>query len=79
MLGAAILTASIADTRSMLTSLNLPKAIPVGNSDAGSYFNNKVLEAVDYGVICSPRITKKLVNTFLAAVQCSRMVCQLHH
>jgi hypothetical protein len=34
----------------MLASLNLAKTIPVGNSDAGSYFNTKVLEAVDYGV-----------------------------
>lgn len=29
---------------------NLGLSLPVGNSDAGSYFNNKVLEAVDYGV-----------------------------
>jgi exo-beta-1,3-glucanase (GH17 family) len=48
--GAAILTANIADTRAMLASLNLSKTIPVGNSDAGSYFNNKVLESVDYGL-----------------------------
>ena len=49
-LGAAILTANIADTRQMLSGLNLNKTILVGNSDAGSYFNNEVLEAVDYGV-----------------------------
>jgi hypothetical protein len=48
--GAAVLTANIADTRQMLSGLNLNKTILVGNSDAGSYFNNKVLEAVDYGV-----------------------------
>lgn len=48
--GAAILIADINDTRSMLSSLNLGKTIPVGNSDAGSYFNTKVLEASDYGV-----------------------------
>ena len=48
--GAAILTANIADTRQMLSGLNLNKTILVGSSDAGSYFNNKVLEAVDYGV-----------------------------
>jgi len=48
--GAAILIANIADTRSDLASLNLPKTIPVGNSDAGSYFNTKVLEAIDYGL-----------------------------
>ena len=34
----------------MLASMNLPKTIPVGNSDAGSYFNDQVLSAVDYGV-----------------------------
>jgi len=34
----------------MLASLNLSKTIPVGNSDAGSYFNNKVMLAIDYGV-----------------------------
>lgn len=48
--GAAILTANIADTRQMLSGLNLNKTILVGNSDAGSYFNTEVLEAVDYGV-----------------------------
>jgi exo-beta-1,3-glucanase (GH17 family) len=40
----------IQDTRSMITSLNLGKTIPVGNADAGSYFNTLVLEAVDYGM-----------------------------
>lgn len=48
--GAAILTADIADTRSMIASLNLGQTIPVGNSDAGAYFNTKVLEASDYGL-----------------------------
>ncbi|KAF8812314.1 glycoside hydrolase family 17 protein [Phlegmacium glaucopus] len=48
--GAAILTANIADTRKMLSGLNLNKNIPVGNSDAGSYFNNEVLAAIDYGM-----------------------------
>ncbi|KAF9568994.1 glycoside hydrolase family 17 protein [Agrocybe pediades] len=48
--GAEILIKNIADTRDMLASLNLGKNILVGNSDAGSYFNNKVLEAVDYGL-----------------------------
>ncbi|KAF9054946.1 glycoside hydrolase family 17 protein [Hymenopellis radicata] len=44
----ALLVADIKDTRSMLSDLNLD--IKVGNSDAGSYFNNLVLEAVDYGL-----------------------------
>lgn len=47
-LGADALIVNITDTRNMLKTLGL--SIPVGNSDAGSYFNNKVLAAVDYGV-----------------------------
>jgi hypothetical protein len=35
---------------STLSSMNLKKHIPVGNSDAGSYFSNLVLEAAEYGV-----------------------------
>jgi len=46
--GAAILIADIQDTRSALSSLNVN--LQVGTSDAGSYFNTKVLEAVDYGM-----------------------------
>ncbi|KAG6819527.1 hypothetical protein H0H93_011030 [Arthromyces matolae] len=45
--GAAILIANIQDTRSMLSSMGV--SLPVGNADAGSYFNNEVLAAVDYG------------------------------
>ncbi|RDB20132.1 putative glucan endo-1,3-beta-glucosidase btgC [Hypsizygus marmoreus] len=48
--GAAILLADIQDTRDMLASLALPKDIPVGNSDAGSFFSTDVLSAVDYGL-----------------------------
>jgi exo-beta-1,3-glucanase (GH17 family) len=47
--GAAILISFINDTRSMLSSMNLG-SMPVGNSDAGSYFNTEVLQAVDYGM-----------------------------
>ncbi|KAF9243455.1 glycoside hydrolase family 17 protein [Melanogaster broomeanus] len=47
---AAVLVPWIQDTRTMLSSLNLGKTIPVGNADAGSYFNTQVLEAVDYGL-----------------------------
>lgn len=46
--GADLLIVNITDTRNMLKELGL--SLPVGNSDAGSYFNTKVLEAVDYGV-----------------------------
>ena len=48
--GADLLIPNITDTRNMLASLNLPKTLPVGTADAGSFFSNKVLEAVDYGV-----------------------------
>lgn len=51
--GAKILIADIQDTRDMLKGLSLSKTIPVGTSDAGSYFNTQVLEAVDYGVSSS--------------------------
>jgi len=48
--GAAMIIANIQDTRDMLTSMNLPKTILVGNSDAGSYFNTQVLSSIDYGL-----------------------------
>ncbi|KAF8656178.1 hypothetical protein AX16_002619 [Volvariella volvacea WC 439] len=48
--GAQILIADIQDTRNMLAGMNLDKTLPVGTSDAGSYFNTHVLEAVDYGM-----------------------------
>ncbi|KAF8663394.1 hypothetical protein AX16_000966 [Volvariella volvacea WC 439] len=48
--GADMLIDYIEDTRAMLASLNLDKDIPVGNSDAGSYFNTRVLSSVDYGL-----------------------------
>jgi exo-beta-1,3-glucanase (GH17 family) len=48
--GAALLIANIQDTRSMLKSMSLDGKVPVGNSDAGSYFNTQVLSAVDYGL-----------------------------
>lgn len=46
--GAALLVPNIDDTRTMVQDMNLN--IPIGNADAGAYFNNKVLAAVDYGV-----------------------------
>ncbi|KAG8934950.1 hypothetical protein FRC02_008932 [Tulasnella sp. 418] len=45
---AEFLVTKIQDTRSMLTSMSLPKTIPVGNGDAGSYTNTQLLSAVDY-------------------------------
>jgi len=46
--GAAILKGFIDDTRSMLAGMNLSKNIPVGNADAGYYFNVQLLTDVDY-------------------------------
>ena len=46
--GAAILLANIQDTQSMLSTMGI--SLPVGNADAGSYFNDEVLAAVNYGV-----------------------------
>ncbi|KAI5122936.1 hypothetical protein M0805_007614 [Coniferiporia weirii] len=46
--GAQLLIANITDTRQMLSQMNID--LPVGTSDAGAYFNNEVLAAVDYGM-----------------------------
>ncbi|KAL5486085.1 hypothetical protein ACEPAI_7129 [Sanghuangporus weigelae] len=46
--GAQLLIQNITDTRNMLSDMGL--SIPVGTSDAGSYFNDEVLAAVDYGM-----------------------------
>jgi hypothetical protein len=48
--GAALLITDIQDMVQTLSSMNLPKHLPVGNSDAGAYFNTKVLQAIEYGV-----------------------------
>ncbi len=48
--GAQLLIADVKDTIDMLNGMNLPKHIPVGNADAGAFFNNEVLQAVEYGV-----------------------------
>ncbi|KAJ7261760.1 glycoside hydrolase superfamily [Mycena haematopus] len=47
--GAAILIGDINDTRSMMSDLSLAN-VTIGTSDAGSYFNTKILQAVDYGM-----------------------------
>ena len=46
--GAALLVPNIDDMRTAIQGMNLK--IPIGNADAGAYFNNKVLAAIDYGV-----------------------------
>ncbi|KIK54900.1 glycoside hydrolase family 17 protein [Collybiopsis luxurians FD-317 M1] len=47
--GGKILIQYIDDTKSMLQDLSL-SSMKVGNADAGSYFNNLVLEEVGYGM-----------------------------
>ncbi|KAF7336800.1 Glycoside hydrolase [Mycena venus] len=60
--GAAILIANIHDSKSMTRDLSLGN-IAVGTSDAGSYFNTKVLEAVDYGMAnVHPWFAKTLIQ-----------------
>jgi len=46
--GAQILLGNINDTRSVLSGMGV--SLQVGNADAGSYFNNEILAAVDYGM-----------------------------
>ena len=48
--GAALLISNITDTRTAIEALSLDKTLPIGTADAGSYFNNEVLAAVDYGM-----------------------------
>lgn len=73
--GAALLVPNIEDTRAMLRDMNLDKNIPVGNSDAATYFNNKVLAAVDYGV-CSLSLVWQQMMAILVAIdgKCAPMV-----
>jgi exo-beta-1,3-glucanase (GH17 family) len=47
----AILKTRITDIRQMLASMSI--TLPVGTSDAGSYFNNDLLGAVDFGCALS--------------------------
>ena len=44
--------ADIEDTINTLNSMKMPKHIPVVNSDAGAYFNTRVLQGIEYGVGC---------------------------
>ncbi|KAF8740088.1 hypothetical protein AX14_008721 [Amanita brunnescens Koide BX004] len=46
--GAALLVPNIQDMRTTIQGMNLN--IPIGNADAGAYFNNKILAAIDYGM-----------------------------
>lgn len=67
----------------MLSSLNLGKTIPVGNSDAGSYFNTKVLEASDYGVsswhvVVLCMLIVMHIDRTIADGQRTPLVCERH-
>lgn len=62
--GAALLIADIQDTRSMLSGLSLSTTPQVGTSDAGSYFNTHVLQAVDYGVRPSTTVADDILSRF---------------
>ncbi|KAI0749740.1 glycoside hydrolase [Daedaleopsis nitida] len=48
--GAELLLVNITDTRQAVEALNLSKKIPIGTADAGSYFNTKILQNVDFGM-----------------------------
>jgi len=48
--GAQYLISKISDTRNSLKGLKLGKTLQVGTADAGAFFNNMVLGAVDYGM-----------------------------
>lgn len=48
--GAQLLLRNITDTATRIKAMNLAKHISVGTSDAGAYFNNQVLQAVEYGM-----------------------------
>ncbi|KLO09754.1 glycoside hydrolase [Schizopora paradoxa] len=47
--GAALLISNITDTRNTLSAAGFG-SLPVGTSDAGAYFNNEVMNAIDYGM-----------------------------
>lgn len=53
----------IKDTRTMLQGMGLSN-ITVGTSDAGSYFNNLVLENVDYGVRMTFNVLYRVLTCF---------------
>jgi len=48
--GAQLLITNITDTRNAIAALNLPNKVQVGNSEAGSYYNTLVLQAIDFGM-----------------------------
>lgn len=44
----ALLREKITDIREMMADLGHPN-VPIGSADAGSYFNDDLLEAIDFG------------------------------
>jgi len=72
----ALLKAKITDIRQMLASMSIN--LPVGTADAGSYFNNDLLGAVDFGcVFISQCLGTEVADVFhpIQHVQRARMVC----
>lgn len=69
---ASLLIPNITDTRTRIDNLNLPVVIPVGNGDAGGYFNEEVLAASDYGV-CDFHIS--FLCSFGADLPCDMRIC----
>ncbi|TFK28861.1 glucan 1,3 beta-glucosidase [Coprinopsis marcescibilis] len=61
--GSDILVADIQATKQMLEDMNLPKRVPVGNSDAGSYFATDVMEVMDYGASLLSNVHAWFANT----------------
>lgn len=47
---ATFLSAKVADVRSMIAGMSLPKTLTIGTADAGSYFNTAILANVDYAM-----------------------------
>lgn len=72
--GASILKAYIQDTRNMLTDMGVN--IPVGNSDAGSFFSREILSSVDYGVSLYMSCSFHGNDGLVLAVQRTCMVCE---
>ena len=67
-----MLVGFIQDTRTMLQGMGL-SSIPVGNSDAGSYFNNEVLAACDFGV--RPYLSLYILFAFGLPIICLFYLC----
>jgi len=57
----------------MLADMGLTGKVQVGNSDAGFYFNTKVLEAIDYGVNLNCLSSPLDADTSFSAIKLSNV------